>query len=82
MFRAQKRNELADFVVGKGIAEGGHVLTTVPNLISHLLRGHRLPDIGQRWAFVGALAGSSMAMGAAPVAEEYGSRYLFGIGRQ
>jgi len=80
VFGTEKGDELGYFVVIERVAEAGHLLAAVFDLGGDLRRLHGLADVGERRSLLGSLAGGSVAVGAAFIAEEVGSGLLVGFG--
>ena len=70
MFSTQKRNQLSEFIRRNRGLERRHLLTAILNLVSDLGSCKLLADVGQRRAFLSALAHGPMAVSTAFVAEE------------
>jgi hypothetical protein len=76
MFGAQEKNELHHFIVRKRVAERGHFLTAILNLIGDLGRTHRLANTRQGRSFGGTGGSVSMAVGTPFFAEKDSPRML------
>jgi len=81
MFGTQKKNQIRNFIVRKGIAESRHFLAAVFDLIGDLSGFQALPDIGQRRPLLRSGRAGAMTVRAALVSEEFGSRRLGSFGR-
>ncbi len=73
MLCSQKNNELRDLILGKGILERWHLLTTILNLVGNLRGLHELAHAVQRRSFGRALGVDAVAVRAPLVAEERSS---------
>ena len=83
VFGAQIGDELGDFLVGEGVAEGRHLCATVRDLAGDLFRRPQLvlADVDEGWRFERAYAASAMTKCAAFVAKEDGAGFfIVGVG--
>jgi hypothetical protein len=75
-------DDLSDLRVGERIAEGGHLLPAVENLIGDLGRGPELvfAQSGEDGPFFAACAANSVAVGATLISKQDSSGLLGGLG--
>jgi len=78
VFGAEPGYQLGDFIVGERVAERGHLAAAVQDLAGNGRRFHGFANLLQIRTLGGALGLSSVAVGAALVAEEVGPG-LFGL---
>jgi len=82
VFGADVGDQLGDFRVSDGVAEGGHLLAAVENLIGDFGRGPKLvfAEVDERRCFLGADAAYAVAMGTTFVAKQERAGLLVSFG--
>lgn len=81
MLGAEIGDELGDLLVAERVAERGHFVAAVEDLIGHFFRRPVLvvANVEEGWRLFGADAAGAVAIGAALVAEEEGAGLRIGV---